>query len=900
MAEQRPDPDALLVAIKQNEQRRDEGKLKIFLGMSAGVGKTYAMLSAAHQKLKENVDVVIGTVDTHGRHETEKLTQGIPTLIKKTLHYRGVDLQEMDIDEVLDRKPKIVLVDELAHTNVPGSRHPKRWQDVIEILSKGIEVWTTLNVQHIESRKDDVETITGVMIRETVPDSIIERADSIEVIDIPPGDLLTRLKDGNVYLGEKAREAAENFFKAERLTALREILLRLSADKVDGELSSLVATQGLQGQQVWKTRERVLVAVGHGPYSDRLVRTSKQIATRLKCPWIALYVDTGVTLIDEDRKILERNLDLARELGAEVMTTSDVELVAGIDRVCRQYHVSQIVIGKPGRHALRDFFKGGHIVERLNNLDNNVAIHIVRQSGKSKSQWLRRFKVIYKRWQKEWRIYLLATLYVALIGIINALIYHYFNLLPYRSVGLMFLLGVSFGGIFFRIGPTLWISFLSMQVWNVFFIPPLFTFHIDQPDDIILCISFFFVASITGFLTSNSRKNQFLLRRQERITSALYNISLSIVQGENRQTVLANLTTDLSSFLKGQCAVALKDINNVLDYFRKGEDWIFNRPKEWAVAQWAFENEQVAGKWSDTLPSAEAIYVPLKAREEVVGVLAYKPKVGIELGINERELLFTICSQLALYLQREIYQERAHESERLRTSEQLHQTLLNSVSHEIKTPLTAILGIAETLSDKEVINEELRTGLIEASKRLKRVVDNILDMSRLDSGVLELKKEWVDIHDIFDNVLDSLSEFLILYKVKVNCDEGLPLLKVDARLIEQVLMNLVLNAIQHTPRGKVIELTSVFKENEWSIKVKDQGEGIPNEQSEKIFTRFFRLNPNKSGGSGLGLSIAKSIVELHGGSIKVYDAIEGGSIFEIKLSQSETPPPLPREVDIYE
>lgn len=899
MQEQRPDPDALLEAIKKTEARKGEGKLRIFLGMSAGVGKTYAMLSSAHQKMNEGVDIVIGTIDTHGRPETEKLLTGLPSLAKKTLHYRGVDLQEMDIDEVLDRKPKIVLVDELAHTNIPGSRHPKRWQDVVEILANGIDVWSTLNVQHIESRKDDVEVITGVSIRETVPDSVIERADSIEVIDIPPTDLLRRLEEGNVYLGDKAQEAAQNFFKAEKLTALREILLRLSADKVDGELSSLVTSQGLQGQQVWKTRERILVAVGHGPLSDRLVRTSKQIATRLKCPWIALYVETGEELALDDRKIVERNLDLARELGAQVVTTADIDLVSGIDRICRQYHVSQIVIGKPGRHRVRDFLRGGHIVERLNNLDNNVAIHIVRQNIRSRSIFNRRLRVIIKKWSKEWHTYLLATIYAIVVGLSNAIIYHYLGLLPYRSVGLMFLLGVSVAGMIFRIGPTMWISFLSMQIWNVFFIPPLFTFHIDNPDDIFLCISFFFVASITGYLTSNTRRNQSLLRRQEEVTSTLYNMSSHIVEGENRQNVLDSLSGDLSEFLKGQCAIALRDTSGVLDFFRKGEDWIFNRPKEWAVAQWAFENEQAAGKWTDTLPSAEALYVPLNARGEVVGILAFRPKNNRDLGISERELIFTISSQLALYLQRELYQERAYEGERLRASEKLHQALLNSVSHEIKTPLTAIQGIAENISStdgKHFINDDLKFGLLDATRRLKRVIDNILDMSRLDNGMLELKLEWADVHDLFENVRDSLQEYLLQYEFKFDIQENFPFVKIDARLFEQVLMNLLLNAIQHTPQGKVIEVSSIFDNASWSIFVDDEGIGVPKEQRDKIFTKFYRIASSRSGGSGLGLSIVKSVVELHGGSVRVLDGKYGGARFVINLPITEQVPPVPEDM----
>ncbi len=887
--ENRPNPDALLRSVRKTDNKKNQGRLKLFFGMAAGVGKTYAMLSEAHSKIKQGRNVQIGALETHGRSETMALVDGIPWITKARIDYRGTVMEEMDTDAIIRAHPDIILVDELAHTNVPGSKHPKRWQDVFDILSNGIDVYSTINVQHIESRKDDVEAITGVVIRETIPDSIIERADTIEVVDIHPQDLLTRMREGKVYLGDKADKAEKNFFKEDKLTALREILLRLSADKVDKELESLIVHEPKDA--VWKTQDKLLVAVGHGLFSEKLIRATKQVAQRLKAPWMALYVDTGDNLSSEEQNILIRNLDLARELGAQVQTTSETDMVRGIDRVCRQYHITQLVIGRPGKHFWRDVIRGGNILERLNRLETSIAIHIVRNNsqiqfsvGEKLLQLIRRIDLPELLWAILWMIG---------VTLINTYLYHYLHLFPYRSVGMIFLLGVSFAGVLFSLRATVFIAIIISQIWNFFFIPPLFTFHIQSTDDIALCLSFLGVASITGALTSNIKRNQNLLRKQEEKTSTLYLIAKMIVEAETRESCLMAISSALSENFRGRVAIALKDKNQILEFFKRGEDWQFNQPKEWAVAQVAFETGKAAGLGTDTLPLTQSLFIPLTARGEVVGVIGYRPHdLHAALNISEREMLFTVCSQLGLYLQRELFQETFLETEQLKKAERLHQTLLNSVSHEIKTPLTAIAGIVDALHDQQKMNEEtkiqMHQNLTESVQRLKIVVENILDMSRLNSGVLDLKKDWHDILDLTQTVITRLRPLVQSFPISIDIPTDFPLIFVDGRLFEQVLTNLLLNATQYSPSGTAIHISARADKKEWRYQVADEGPGIPLNQRELIFEKFYRMPNSKVGGTGLGLSIVKSIIELHHGKIEVIDSAKGAN-FQITLPMSDQP-----------
>jgi len=885
----RPNPDELLKSI----QRRDgtpRGYLKIFLGMSAGVGKTYTMLEEAQLRSKLGKNVVVGLIETHGRKETQRMLGQLRILPRKKVLHRGVKLEEMDLDLILSLKPDLVLVDELAHTNAPGSRHPKRWQDVIELIENGINVFTTLNIQHLESKKDDIESITNIKIHETVPDSVLERANIIEVIDLSPEDLLQRLATGNVYFEEKANQAKENFFKAEKLMALRQILLRYSADRIDYELQHNSDFQ-LSGRH-WKTQEKLLLAVGHGPQSEKLVRLTKQMAHTMNCPWYAVHINTGVHLNQNDAKKLSANLDLARELGARVLTSSDTNIAEGVDRICQQYQISQVVVGKPGFHPF-DFIFGGSILAKLNRLNNQVAIHLVRlEDSRTNFFFLTRLKD--QLLKTNWGSYFLATLYVVILAIFNKLIFINLGILPYRSVGMIFLMGVIFCGLIFPMGATIWASLLTVQVWNVFFIPPLYTFFIASTDDIALAISFFFTATVTGALTSVVKKNQILLRDQEKRTSELFKFSQLIAESKDKNDCIEKMSHSLSRFFDAQVGISLKTSDGVLDYFKRGEDWHLNQPKEWAAALWCFENQKISGRGTSTLPEASAFFIPLIGKEGVIGVIGISPNDQKKaLSLPDKEFAFSVSSQAALYLEREIYHERALESQKLKESERMHQTLLNSVSHELKTPLTSIQGAVEAIQYHPVLKnqddlEDLSANIVEGVARLKRIIDNILDVSRLESGVLALKYDWFILNDLVENVFDSLSEELKGFDSSTDISEDFPLVYVDGKLIEQVLYNIILNSIKYSGEKKVLRIKSWFSSDYWFLEIQDFGKGVPKEYEQKVFEKFFRVPGTQAGGSGLGLNLCRSIVELHRGVISCQSQDVGFSVI-IKLPMRDQP-----------
>jgi two-component system, OmpR family, sensor histidine kinase KdpD len=614
----RPNPDALLKAIKKEEAQAARGKLRVFLGMAAGVGKTYAMLKAAQDRLKEGVNVIAGVVETHGRTETEALLTGLQIIPKKEIDYRGTSLQEMDLDAILARKPGLVLVDELAHTNAPGSRHPKRWQDVDELLATGIDVYTTINVQHLESRKDAVEGITGIVIRETVPDSILERAAQVDLIDLSPADLLKRLREGKVYLGEKAQLALENFFKEDRLTALREIALRLTAERVDVELQGMAAL--LERRTAWNTNERLMVAVSPSPHSERNIRATRRLAFTLGAPWIAAYIDTGVMLNDPDRTNLSKNLDLARELGGEVVTTTDPNLAEALQRLARQKNVSHLVMGRPYRHWWRELTNRGTLLDRLVRQNSEVDVHVIRVEKESGQR--RKHKSVPGFGSP-------LTSYAYVFTLILTVMLISFGLQPligYRAVGFLFLLAVLILSLFMSIGPILFAAVLSALLWDYLFIPPPGTFFIRQPEDVAMTIVYFLVALIAGTLTHRMRSRERLLRREEERLQVLYELVREIAGSGRRKDYLQNVTTRLGKYLNGHCGVLLKDEQGDLvpsTPLPGGEPL---NEKNQAVARWALDNGKPAGWSTDTLASAEALYLPLRDSAGPVGIFIFQPK----------------------------------------------------------------------------------------------------------------------------------------------------------------------------------------------------------------------------------------------------------------------------------
>lgn len=862
----RPDPDSLLRLVSQAEQKSSRGKLRIFLGMSAGVGKTYAMLRAARSRQVEGTDVVVGLVETHGRKETEELLEGLKIHPKAKLDYKGVTLEEFDLDGILKLRPKLVVVDELAHSNAPGSRHPKRYQDVLELLEAGIDVYTAMNVQHLESRKDLVEKIANVRIRETVPDTVFETADQIEVIDITPTDLLKRLKEGKVYLGDRADRAAQNFFKVESLTALREMALRFAAERVDQDLQSF---HELKSSNPWQSNERLMVAVSHSPHSEKLIRATRRLAYSLEAPWIAVHVDTGVELVREDHEQLVKNIALARELNAEVISTTDRDVASALKRIARQKNVTQVLVGRPSKRILREIAEGGTLLDRLVRESWEIDVHVIRQETEPRSisnrnGWKLNFTTGFiPYWNTFW-------LLVGL-SLISGLLETY---LGYQAVGFFFLLGVLGVGFVATLGPTIFAASLSAIVWNFFFIPPRLTIAISKPEDVILCFTFFLVAVITGALTNRVREHEKQIREREERTNVLYEVLRDISVSSGKDEFLERVARRVGQVLQGDCGVVLKNRDGVLSTEPKHQYVLKLSEKQLAVAQWCFANAKEAGWSTQTLAQSDTLFLPLRGDNETAGVFVYKPKSDRKLSTEQENLLQSICRQLGLSLERHFNEKRIAEAEKLRDSEHLHQTLLNSISHEMRTPLTAILGSAAVLrDDSRPVAENVRRDLIDeittSGDRLKRVIENLLDMSRLNSGTLALNREWHDLHDLVSVTVSRVGKSIGQHQIRVSLDENLPLVNIDYRLMEHALSNLISNALAYTQSDSVIEVRGHSNGDKIELLVEDNGPGIPESAAGKVFEKFYRVPGSPTGGTGLGLSLVKSIVELHGGTIRL-------------------------------
>jgi two-component system sensor histidine kinase KdpD len=893
--ENRPNPDDLLSVIANEELKSRSATLRIFLGMSAGVGKTYAMLKAAHQRKLEGLDIVIGIVETHGRAETASLLDGLEVIPRAQVAYKGTQLQELDVDAILARKPQIVIVDELAHTNVPGLRHAKRYQDVLEILDAGIDVYTALNVQHLESRKDSVEAITQISIRETVPDSILERASQVELVDIAPVELLKRLREGKVYLGDKAERAAQGFFKEDRLTALREIALRLTAERVDQDLQRFVTIQADRGP--WQTNERLMVAVSFSPFSERLIRATRRLAYNLEAPWVAVYIDTGLPLTIEDQAQLSKNLNLARELKAEVITTTETDVPAALRRIARQKNVTQILVGRPTRRWFRDILEGGSLLDRLVRESAEIDVHVIRnESGPSnKASLLASLRRI--QFQsgpvKYWNTFLFVSLVALIFGPLDPYI-------GYRTVGFGFLLAVMIVGMVSNLGPVVFSALLSVLVWNFFFIPPRLTFAITESQDFIMCIAFVVVALIMGFLTNRIRFHERLIRVREERTNVLYETLQDVASSHAKADFLLKTVKRVGSILNAECGVFLADTSGKLTFDFNHSYALAIDEKAQAVAAWAFQSQKPAGWSTDTLSEAQTLNIPLKGPSELVGVFVFRPKTRRRLDLEQETLLYSILRQLAISLERHFFEKRLLEAQRLRESEKLHQTLLNSISHEMRTPLTTIIGSASALADETtskdpVFIKKVASQLTEAGDRLNRVIENLLDMSRLNSGVLELKLDWHDVHDLVGVNISKLTHNIGQHKVRTEIPDDLPVIKMDFRLMEHAIANLILNAALYSPQGSEIKLTASYRNKMMEIKVDDQGPGIPLEARARIFDKFYRIPGTPTGGTGLGLSIVKSIVEAHRGYVDVDASPLGGASFTVHLPVEEEAPGLPPE-----
>lgn len=864
----RPDPDALLSELKKDELNASQGRLKIFLGMCPGVGKTYAMLLAAQQRQEEGRKVVIGVIETHGRIETQALTAGVARIPKRRVAHRGVALEEMDLDAILERKPDLVLVDELAHSNVAGGRHPKRWQDVSEILEAGIDVYSTLNVQHIESYRDVVAQITGAPMHESVPDSVIDRADEIELIDISPGQLRKRLEEGKIYLGDRAVTAADNFFREGNLKALREIALRITAEKADRELRDFMRSRRIEGP--WKSKERFLVAVGSSPFSEHLIRWTRRIATLTHGAWLTVYIDTGRALGDAAKARLEKNLNLARTLGAEVLTTAGEDVTETLLRVAREHNVSQIVVGKPLSHPLFDLLRGGSLVDRLIRRSGDIDVYVVR-AEKAAERWRPNLQdMATPRLLREFGWSILLVLLATVVGLVLK------PAVGYMSVGLLYLFAVLLGSMALSRWPLLLAAALTALAWNFLFIVPYYTFFISNVHDLILFSLYFVVALVMGHLSARLRQRERSERRREEQATALYRFSRDIVRSKSIDEAIREGVRHIEE-LFGVKATVLAGSEL---HLAAGEAI---PARETAVAAWSFEKKEAAGRFTTTLPQAERMYLPLRAGDRVAGVLGVLSRAAFSLP--ESQLLETFAAQIALLIERDKLTREAEASRLEEKSRLLQKTLLDSVSHEFKTPLAVIASSAENLAARPDKAAELIEEIRIAATRLRRIVENLLDITRIETAAVRPRLDWCDLREVFDAAVDRVRGELGDRRVKMELEDAVTACRLDPGLLEEVLGNLLRNAAQYSPDESEIRLLAASEGGGMVIRVVDEGVGVPEEEVGRIFEKFHRGDAARPGGLGLGLSIVKGLVEAQGGSVRVVARPDGksGAQFEIRL-----------------
>lgn len=889
----RPDPDALLAAVQREEEQARRGKLKIFFGMAAGVGKTYAMLLAAHELRRRGADVVAGYVETHGRAETQQLMNGLPFVPRLRVQYRGVVVEEMDLDALLRRKPECVLVDELAHTNVEGARHRKRYQEVLELLDHGIHVFTTLNVQHVESLIDTVQTITGITVHETVPDSVLDRADEIELIDLPPEELLKRLAEGKVYTPERSATAIQNFFRKGNLTALREIVLRKTAERVGMDLQEYMQAHRIEGP--WKTVERLMVAVGASPFSEQLIRWTRRLAATMEAPWVATYVQTSQALTEGEEKRLKRNIALAQELGAELVTTVDEDAAKALIRVARQKNVTQIVVGKSLSKSWWEKLRGGSLVDRLLRDSGGIDVHVVQSDAVTGERAQRYVPLLHSQLQH----YLQACGAVLLVA---ALCYVASAIIDYRAVGMFLLFTVSVLALLVGRGPIFAAAALSAFVWNFFFIPPLYTFHISVFADALMVGMYFIIALVGGELTARIRNREISVRRREQQALALYNLAQELNRAKTLDEMIHTAEHEIGVTFNARVGCFLQQAPDKPSLAaHPASTFTPQSEKEWTVAAWVYQNRKPAGRGTSTLPFAEAVYYPLLTANGAVGVIGIAPLLPRLLTLEQEGLLQTFLHQIAVAVEREMLRAAAEHAQVLAASERLHKTLLNSISHELRTPLATITGAATSLLEKQTAeNTERRTLLVSdiysAGQRLNRLVRNLLDMTRLESGMLKLNLEWCDVHDLINVALRNLGKSLVSHHLSLQLTPELPLVRMDFVLMEQALANILLNAAQHTPAGTTITIRAAVAEQQLAFVIEDEGEGFPAEALEHIFEKFYRLPKTQTGGTGLGLSIARGFVEAHGGTIRAENGLEKGARFIMRLPMTEAPR-TPEEIE---
>jgi len=891
MKDERPDPERLLSRLKQEEARQGRGRLKVFLGAVAGVGKTYAMLELARLRRRQGIDVAVGWVETHGRSETGALLEGLEVLPARIHPHRGVELREFDLDAALARRPQLLLVDELAHTNAPGARHAKRWQDVEELLAAGIDIVTTVNVQHIESLNDVIAQTTGVVVRETVPDRILDQADEIELVDLPPEELLERLREGKVYIPPQAERALRGFFTRGNLIALREFALRRAAEQVDAELRTYKEDEGIG--RVWPVTERILVCVSASPTAPRVVRAAARMANRLGAEWIVASVDRPGDLkqSEADRERAGQTLRLAEQLGARTVTLTGLKVSEEILSFARSWNVTKIVVGKPAGPWWR-YRIFGSVVDDLVRRSDEIDVYVIR--GSREEEGPRRFPRVRRR--SPARSYLWATGTVLIASGLCHLMLPRFAL---PNLAMVYLLAVAFVAALWGRGPSILTSILSVLAFDFLLVPPRLDLAVSDTQYLITFAVMLIVGLLISTLAVRLRQQADAYRRREQHTAALYRMSREFAQSGTIVDIVRSVERNFSEVFESEVWVLMPDAQGRLSH-APGITSVFPLDaKEEAVAEWAHTHGQTAGMGTGTLSGAKALYVPLKTARGSVGVLGLFPQGGSgSLSVERMDLLEAFAGQSAVVIERMLLAQEAQKTQLEVEGERMRSLLLSSVSHDLRTPLAGITGAASSLVEGEAslnpeTRRELAQSILDEAERLNRLLGNLLSMTRIEAGGMRLQREWQPMEEVVGAALNRLETALRNHPVEVRVPDDLPLVPVDGVLVEQVLVNLLENALKYTPDGTAIEVAAWAQGEGVVVEVADRGPGIPKEDQERVFEKFYRgPHTHDRRGVGLGLPICRGIIEAHEGRIWVENRPGGGASFRFFLPRPGSPPRL--------
>ena len=860
--EERLRPEEALGRLESETKARP--KLKIYFCMSAGVGKTYAMLKEAHLLLEQGADLVVGWVESHGRAETDALFEGLERVPPKSVDYRGIAMREMDLDAIIARHPEVVLVDELAHSNAPGSRHPKRYQDVLDLLEAGISVYTTVNIQHLESMADSVELVTFVPIRERVPDSVFDRADEMQMIDIPPHELIKRLDEGKVYIGEASRDAVRNFFTVGNLAVLREIALRQASQLASHQLFEIMHGDSTKRPSV--SSQRILVAVSSSPNSESLIRWARRLTYTLKADWHCVHVESGTRLSESDKDRLQKNLDLARSLGARVELAPNADVVSGIIGYARKQGISIIIVGKSGIAVGRGLFARRSTTERIIKESGDIAVFAVQEKVSRDFVLTRAAR---KLRSSPWWQYGAA---VAAIGATTALGLVLSSYAGYWAAAIPYLATISLLALVLDRKPVFLAAFLSALLWDFLYIPPRFTFVINRPEDYLMLALYFLLAISSGWATSRLRANERMLLVREERMSLLRDLASELAGTSGIDDIVAIGVPFLERAFDAEALVMLGKSKDELKTDPEG-GWVALDEKAISAAAYCYASGRSAGRHTGTLPVVEWHFTPMDTPNGTIGVIGLRQAQGLAWTEDGEKFLRTMVRTLSLAVERELLSERNRANELGKESERIGKLLLDSVSHELRTPLTVIKGSASALADEETaLDAPTRRALVDeiagASERLDAIVENLLSMNRLESGPLALRRTEADAEDLVAAALKAAGADLAGHELEIDEASIDAPISCDASLIVQTLVNLLRNAAGYSGAGSRITVKTGAERGWASFAVEDDGPGVREADLPRLFDKFFRAERSAPGGTGLGLAICKGIVEAHGGRIE--------------------------------